>query len=196
MPGARVQSSDSLSDVRGALLQFAERSQAALASLRQEARHVVRWLQEEQPQYWQHELRRAFDRVASTRIAYETCRMRTIAGHRSACIEEKVDHQKALRRLEYVQQQVDVTRKWGLRAADQTDEFFSKLGPLERTIDYEVPKMVAQLEQLLLALEAYSSPSGETISESPSPAPLSEPTTDVPDSPNETESASAEENSV
>lgn len=155
MPSARVESTEGLIDLRSALVQFGERTQGALSSLRQEARRTLRWLQDEQPQYWQAELRRAFDQVASTRIAYETCRMRTVAGHRSACIEEKVAHQRAQRRLEYVQQQIDVTRQWAIRASDQSNEFFGKLGPLERAVDYDVPRMIAFLEQLLAAIDAY-----------------------------------------
>lgn len=174
MPSARVESTEGLIDLRSALVQFGERTQGALSSLRQEARRTLRWLQDEQPQYWQAELRRAFDQVASTRIAYETCRMRTIAGHRSACIEEKVAQQRAQRRLEYVQQQIDVTRQWGLRAADQANEFFGKLGPLERAIDYDVPRMIALLEQLLAAIDAYveNLPPDETL---PSRSPLGQP---------------------
>ncbi|MDX1970577.1 MAG: hypothetical protein SFV23_25630 [Planctomycetaceae bacterium] len=157
MSGAQVETTAALSDVRSALIVFAERAQAALASLRQETRSTLRWLHDEQPHYWQQELRRAYDRVASTRIEYETCRMRTVAGHRSACIEEKVAFQKAQRRLEYVQQQIEVTRRWGIQAADQANEFFGKIGPLERILDYDLPQMVAVLERMLTAIEAYAS---------------------------------------
>ncbi len=169
MSGARVHSTEALTDVRAALIQFADRARNALASLRQETRRTLRWLQDEQPQYWQNELRRSFDRVASARIAYETCRMRTIAGHRSACIEEKVAAQRAQRRLEYVQEQIDVTRRWGLQAADQSNEFFGKIGPLERTLDYELPLMIALIDRMLTAIEAYSAPLPEVSPETRPP---------------------------
>ncbi|MBI1345780.1 hypothetical protein GC163_05780 [bacterium] len=172
MPDARVQDSSVITEVRAALVQFAERADAALGSLRQEARRTLRWLQDEQPQYWQSELRRAYDRVSSCRISYETCRMRTVAGHRSACIEEKVAVQKAQRRLEYVQQQIDVTRRAGLRSADQTNEFLGKVGPLERWLEYEILQMMAVLDQMVLALEAYNSVSPATDSaETPTAGP-------------------------
>lgn len=157
MPEARVQDTNVISDVRAALVQFAERADSALGSLRTEARRTLRWLQDEQPQYWQSELRKSFDRVSSCRIAYETCRMRTVAGHRSACIEEKVALQKAQRRLEYVQHQIDVTRRAGMNAADQTNEFLGKVGPLERWLEYEIPQMIAVLDQMVLSIEAYQS---------------------------------------
>ncbi len=172
MAGANVQTSEALEDVRAALIQFAERAVAALASLRQEARSTLRWLHDEQPHYWQAELRRGFDRVATTRAAYETCRMRTIAGHRSACIEEKVAAQRAQRRLEYVQQQIEVTKRWSIRADEQGNEFFSRLGPLERTLDEEIPAMLAVLERMLTAIEAYNSTAAAEPVDNASPAPV------------------------
>ena len=180
MSGARVQSTESLLQVRAALIQFAERSQGALASLRQETRQTLRWLQDEQPQYWQMELRRSFDRVASCRVSYETCRMRTIAGHRSACIEEKVALQRAQRRLEYVQEQINVTRRWGIQAADQANEFFGKIGPLERSLDYEIPAMLAALERMLSAIEAYAGNDADSEATEPTPAKAAVPDTLTP----------------
>ncbi len=166
MSGAQVETTAALTDVRTALILFTERAQAALASMRQETRSTLRWLHDEQPHYWQHELRRSFDRVASARTEYETCRMRTVAGHRSACIEEKVAFQKAQRRLEHVQQQIEVTRRWGIQAADQANEFFGKIGPLERILDYDLPLMLAVLERMLTAIEAYAADPGEPEPES------------------------------
>lgn len=169
MPEARVETTDALQDVRNALIVFMERSQSALASLRQESRQAVRWLTETQPQYWQQELRRSFDRVASCRLSYESCRMKTIAGHRSACLEEKAALQKAQRRLEYVQEQIVVTQRAGVQAAEQTNEFLSRIGPLERALDDDLPQMLAVLDRMLRAIEAYAS--NASPDEAP-PAPL------------------------
>lgn len=156
MTGARVETTEALEEVRTALILFQERAQAALGSLRQETRSTLRWLQEDQPRYWQFELRKAYDRVATTRQAYESCRLRTVAGHRSACIEEQVALRKAQRRLEYVQEQIIVTRGVGIQAADQANEFFGQLGPMERMLEDELPVMVAVVERMLAAIEAYA----------------------------------------
>lgn len=156
MPGANVGSAQALIEFRAALIQFQERAEAALGSLRQESQRTMRWLTQDQPHYWQTQLRRGFDHVAETRVALETCRMRTVAGHRSACIEEQVAHRKAKARLEYVQQQIDVVRRWGVKAGDETNEFLGKLGPLERSLDQELPQMIAALGHMVDAIEAYA----------------------------------------
>lgn len=180
MPGARVENSEAIEAVRAGLIVFSERAGAALASVRQEVQKQLRWLQQEHPQYWQNEERRGFDRVASTRIAYETCRLRTVAGHRSACIEEKVAHQRAQRRLETVQQQIELTRRWGQQVADQSQEFFARLTPLERQTEENIPRMVALLERMLTALDAYADKLTDDASVSAGPAEV--PTPAAPES--------------
>lgn len=156
MPSARVQSTDVLLALRGGVIAFRERALAAVGSLRQETQRTVRWLEQEQPQYWQQQERVGYDRVASCRVAYDTCRMRTIAGHRSACIEEQVALRRAKTRLEYVQQQREVVRRWGIAVADQGTELFGKLNPLERMLEYDVSQMIAAIERMVESIEAYA----------------------------------------
>jgi hypothetical protein len=155
MPEARVTSFEALVDFRAATATFLERAQAGVGSLRHETQRTLLWLEQEQPRYWAEEVRRSFDRVAAARTAYETCRLRTVAGHRSACIEEQQALRKAKHRLEYCQSQQDVVRQWGQRARDQADEFFGKLGPLERMLDHDLPLLIGELARRIQSLEAY-----------------------------------------
>jgi len=156
MSGARVQSSEVLVALRGGIVAFRERALAAIGSLRQETQRTIRWLEQEQPHYWQHQERIGYDHVASCRVAYETCRLRTIAKHRSACIEEQVALRRAKARMEHVQQQIEVVRRWSIQAADQSNEFFGKLNPLERMLEHDVVQMIAALESMVLSIEAYA----------------------------------------
>jgi hypothetical protein len=162
MAGARVSSIDALVEFRASLATFLERAQAAVGSLRQEAQRTLLWLEQEQPRYWSEEVRRSFDRVAAARTAYETCRLRTVAGHRPACIEEQQALRKAQRRLAYCQEQQDVVRRWSQKARDQADEFFGKIGPLERTLDRDLPSMIAAMERMVGSIEAYAAVAGST----------------------------------
>jgi hypothetical protein len=155
MAGARVTSLEALVDFRTALVTFRERGLSAVGSLGVESRRTLIWLEQEQPRYWAEEVRRGYDRVAAARQAYNACRLRTVAGHRSACLEEQQELRKAQRRLEYCQEQVNVVRQWSQRAREQADEFFGKVNPLERSLDHEVPLLIAALERMILSIEAY-----------------------------------------
>lgn len=154
--GAQVWTLDALVEFRAALIVFLERAAGACGSLRQEVQRTMIWLEQEQPRYWQEQVRRAFDRVAGARTALETCRLRTVAGRRPACIEEQVALRRAKERLEYCQGQVEVTRRWAIKARDQSEEFMGRIGPLERALEYEVPQMLAALERMIAAIEAYA----------------------------------------
>lgn len=177
MPSARVTSIDAIVAFRAAVVAFLDRGPAALGSLRQETHRTLLWLEQEQPRYWQEQLRRGYDKVASARSNLDACRMKTVAGHRSACIEEQVALRKAKERIDYCQQQADVTRKWAIRAREEADEFLGKIAPLDRSFQQEVPGMIAVLEQMILALEAYQDIAREIESDAPvvAPAPLSPP---------------------
>lgn len=154
MSSARVTNIDAIVAFRAAVVSFLDRGPAALGSLRQETHRTMLWLEQEQPRYWQEQLRRGYDKIASARSNLDACRMKTIAGHRSACIEEQVALRKAKARVDYCLEQVDVTRRWALRR-EQADEFLGKIAPLDRAFQQEVPTMVAVLERMILAIEAY-----------------------------------------
>lgn len=152
---ARVWSLTSIEDVRNALRVFQERGDAAVASLRTELNRTLQWLEHDQPRYWTEQIQRGFDRVASARVALETCRNKTVAGHRSECIEEKVALKRAKERLEYCQEQLEVNRRWARVAREAGDEFVGRLGPFQRLLEFELEQMAVSLNAMLTALEAY-----------------------------------------
>ena len=156
-PGnANVHSVDALRDVRLALIAFAERVDSALGELRTKIDRTVAWLEQDRPMYWREAERRAYDGVASARIAYETCRMRTVGGRHSECIEEKVAFQRSKLRLEFCQRKIEVVRRWGAEAGSQVDEYRGRSSPLQRRVDEEVPTVIAMLSRMIDSLEAYA----------------------------------------
>ncbi|MFT2588664.1 hypothetical protein, partial [Escherichia coli] len=74
------------------------------------------------PNYWREQERKAYDLVASTRVALETCRLRTVAGHRSECIDEKKAYERAKLRMEFVREKQALVRKWLVEAAREANE--------------------------------------------------------------------------
>jgi hypothetical protein len=82
--------------------------------------------------------------------------MRTVAGRRSSCIEEKVAYEKAKRRLAHCQEQIDRVRRWSIKIHHEVDEFRGRLAALRRLLDCEIPQALAFLENSAQALEAYA----------------------------------------
>lgn len=154
--GANVHSIDALRDVRAALIRFQERAETALGELRQKIDRTVDWLELDRPNYWKEQERRAYDQVATARVAYETCRLRTTGGRRSDCIEEKKALERAKARMEYVRQKQEVVRKWMVQAGREANEYRSRTSTFQRAIENDLPVMIAQVGRMIEAIEAYA----------------------------------------
>lgn len=160
-----VRSIPAIREFRGAVQRFLEAAEAVLQALQMELQRSFDWIDHEQPHYWQAQLRRAFDLVAQTRVALTTCQMRTVAGRQPSCIEEKQAHEAAKRRLQRCQEQIEATKRWGLKLHNESDEFRGRLAALRRFLDHEMPQLLALLERSATILESYA----ETISQSEEP---------------------------
>lgn len=156
-PGhANVQSLDALRDVRLALILFQERAISAMGSLRTKIDRTRAWLEQDRPLYWRDQERNAYDRVATARVAYDTCRLRTVGGRHPECIEEKVALQRAKARLEYCQQKVDIVRRVTVEVGQQSDDYRGRSGLLQRLLDEDIPKVLAMLSRMIDAIDAYA----------------------------------------
>ncbi|MEI8022187.1 MAG: hypothetical protein WCH39_28515 [Schlesneria sp.] len=160
---ANVQSVDAIKDVRNALIRFQERATNAMGDLRQKIDRTVAWLELDRPNYWQDQERRAYDLVASTRVALETCKLRTVAGRRSDCIEEKKAFERAKMRMEYVREKQQAVRKWMVQSGKEANEYRSRTSNFMRTLENDVPLMIAQLGRMIDAIERYAEPNLVTV---------------------------------
>ena len=168
---ANVHSVDAIKDDRIALIQFQERATNAMGDLRQKIDRTVNWLELDRPNYWKEQERRAYDLVASTRVALETCRLRTVAGRRSDCIEEKKAFEKAKLRMEYVREKQQAVRKWMVQSGREANEYRARTSTFQRTLENDVPLMIAQLGRMIEAIESYSeSKPASTTATTPVPA--------------------------
>ena len=153
---ANVHSVNAIKDVRAALSRFQERATNAMGDLRQKIDRTVSWLELDRPNYWREQERRAFDLLASTRVALDTCRLRTVAGRRSDCIEEKQAFAKAKLRMEYVREKQELVRKWLVQSGKEANEYRARTSNFQRTLETDLPLMIAQLGRMIDAIEGYS----------------------------------------
>ena len=153
---ANVRNIEAIRDFRAALMKFAEEAESALQSMQMDTHRAFEWIEHDRPHYWTIQVRKAFDLVAATRSALNTCQMRTVAGHRSACIEEKQAYAQAKRRLQHCQEQVARVQRWGQKVRHDADEFRGRLAGLKKLLDVDIPKALALLEKTAMVLESYA----------------------------------------
>ena len=174
MSTANVNSIVAVREFKSALIQFAEEASSALDMMTGQIHRAVDWVEQERPSYWQQQIKLAFDEVAETRTRLNTCQMRTVAGHRPSCIEEKQDYEQAKRRLAYCQQMVPLVRRWTVKLRHEADEYRGRMGTLARIVEVELPRMIALVERTAQALEQYADvaaePTIEPVRSAPPPA--------------------------
>src|SRR5262245_23042887 len=114
MPSAHVQSLAAIADFRAALLQFAHEVRKALDTTGLEVRHGLEWIVDEQPRWWQQQIRKRHDDVLQAKADLHRCRsMPAPNGQTPSCIEQKKALDKAQRRLREAEEKLKLTQQWG-----------------------------------------------------------------------------------
>lgn len=171
MSQANVHSLAAMREFRVRLLEFADVAIDVTASLQQQVMSFLDWLEHDRPNFWKQYMLRSFDVIAQARSDLEKCQMRTVAGHRPTCYEEKLALQAAKQRLEMAQEKVEAVSRWCAFVRHEIDEYDGRRGSLQRYIESDFAKTVATLERMILAIEAYAEI--ESSAEEPVPPPAS-----------------------
>jgi hypothetical protein len=159
-PRANVRSLDAIRQFRPAVVRFEDDVMSALSGLRTELNRTLQWLDHDCPAYWQQQIRNGFDSVAEARTTLTRKSMMTVAGHRSDCIDEKKALAKAKQQLEFSQQKLQLCRQWSIKAHRAADEYTARIGRAEQSLGQGIPRLMALLERMVLALESYAAVDG------------------------------------
>jgi len=157
MPEARITDVAVLADFRAALAEFALAARQGLIAIELEVRRALDWISNDRAVYWQSEVRRSTDILA--RAKDELAHSRTfkrIGDYTPSCVEEKKAVDIARRRLEHAEQKVAAVRRWALTAQRAVDEFQGPVQQLLGMLDGDVPRALATLERMSIALEKYA----------------------------------------
>lgn len=153
---AHVSSIDAVAAFGSALRTFGDDASQALLVLDGQARRALEWLEHDAPAYWKQEIRRCFDDVARTRTALETCRMRTVAGNRPACLEEIEAFRAAQNKLRMAEEKIEVVRRWAQRIRSEIDDYRGQTAGLRQALEGDVPRSLALLDRTVATLDAYA----------------------------------------
>ncbi|HEX4071436.1 MAG TPA: hypothetical protein VHX68_09710 [Planctomycetaceae bacterium] len=155
-PRANVRSLDAIRQFRPAVVRFEDDVMAALTGLRTELNRTMQWLDHDCPAHWQNQIRLGFDHVNEARTQLSRKQMMTIGGRHPDCIEEKKALVRTKQQLETAQEKLKLCRQWSIKAHRAADEYQSRLGRAEQAILQGIPRMMAILERVVMALEQYT----------------------------------------
>lgn len=156
MSNARVTDITAVRAFKVALVEFEEEASSALETMQMQLHRLTDWVEHEQPAYWTKQVQIGFEKVSQARTALSTCQMRTVAGHRPACIEEKQALAKAKQRLQHCQEMIPRVKRWAVKLTEESDEFRGRTAAFARMVEMDVPRMIALIERTAASLERYA----------------------------------------
>ncbi len=160
-----VNSIDGLKDLRAAMAVYGEDTLGALGAVLTEVRRTNRWLQADGPAYWQDQIKRRREKVASAQA--ELFRKKLA---KNASMSEQVENLKrAEAHLQDAEKRLVMTRKWATQFQHAVLEYQGSVRRLKTMASGEIPAGMNLLSRLIDALEAYLQVSAPTTSSIPDP---------------------------
>jgi len=152
---AEVRSIEALRDFRADLAVYGEDVSATLGSVDAEIRRTVQWLQQDRPFYWQEQIKRRRERVASAKADLFRLKLQKTPEHHPSLAEPKERLRLAEAALLDAERRLIAVRKWQPALQQAVLEYHGSVQRLKDLSAADVPRAIALLSRVVEALEAY-----------------------------------------
>jgi len=153
---ANVTQIDAIKHFRGVLVQYQAALRDACELLMHEGNRGVDWVETDRGAYWSAEVRRLDEALVAAKNALEQCRARALGDDRPSCIDEKKAVARLKAKLDNARAKVKQTRAWKSKIHRDGDEFQTRLVQVNDYADTELPRAIAALERMVMALDKYA----------------------------------------
>jgi hypothetical protein len=170
-PAADVRAIDALREWLAALATYRVDATEALAGIRIEIGRGAEWVSEQLHQ-WQRSIRQCEDAVVQAKAELAARRFPDFDGKMPDTTLQERNLRRAVARLEFAQEKVDVCRKWLAKLPKVIDEVFAApASRLTNMLEQDVPRGAADLDRRVDALERYSQLRTDFSASAPPPPP-------------------------
>jgi hypothetical protein len=160
---AEVHSIEAIRDLRTALALYSEDALAALEAVESEIRRTVLWLTQERPYYWQDQIKRRREQVASARAEIFRRKLQKTPEYHPSMSEPLEILRRAEASLQDAEKRLTLVRKWQPLLHHAVLEYHASVRRIKDLTAADVPRAIVVLNRILEALEAYlnlAAPSG------------------------------------
>jgi hypothetical protein len=172
---ARVESVDALRKFRGALCKFAETVKVALDEAEAEIQRTSLWLSHDQNHYWKRQAKKRAELYARAKSDLNRKKaQKTALGARLSYVDEEKALAAAERQLEEAKQKLANVRRWSRLLDEESFSYKGVTQGMNLAVEVDVPNALAQLDNMITALEAYASSAQLSEQRSTAAAPLGE----------------------
>jgi hypothetical protein len=162
---ATVHSIEALHDFRAALAIFAEEASAALGAVNMEVRRTLQWVQYDRRSYWQEQIKRRREQVATAQAEVFRRKLAKTADNTPAMSEQKELLRTAEARLREAEVRAGLVKKWEPALQQAALEYRASTRRIGAVVA-DVPRAIFVLGRMVEALEAYlreAPPSGGEV---------------------------------
>ena len=154
---ARVESIEALEKFRAALCKFVDDVGVGLNESEAEIQRTLFWVKQEQSAYWKTQAKKRAELVARAKSALTRKKMQqTALGSRFSYVDEQKALAAAERQCEEGRQKIANVKRWS-RALDEESFSYKRVAQaLSQALELEIPNALAQLDNMIVALQAYT----------------------------------------
>jgi hypothetical protein len=152
---AEVHSIDALKDFRTALALYSEDTLSALGAVEAEVRRTGQWLQQERPYYWQEQIKRRREQVASAKAEVFRRRLQKTPENSSSLSEPMEILRRAEASLQDAEKRLLQVRKWQPLFHQAVLEYHGSIQRIKDLAASDVARALTVLTRMIDALEAY-----------------------------------------
>ncbi|HTL28406.1 MAG TPA: hypothetical protein VL282_04275 [Tepidisphaeraceae bacterium] len=154
--GARVDSIDAMRHFRTALVKFQESANAALTDAESEMHRAHTWLDNEQRQHWQREIRKGQEDVMRCK---EAVRMKKLfkdsTGGRASAVDEEKALKVAERKLQEFEQKLANVKRHLLKLPKEVQTYKGMVQRFATAVQQDIPLSLAHLGEMVAKLDEY-----------------------------------------
>jgi hypothetical protein len=154
---AQVTSVEAIESFRASLLVFLSKVRPTLEEVSDEVMRLQFWLQNDQRRHWEKELRqRGLKLEEARREKFNT----SLSHLQEATALQNMAVQRAERAVREAEDKLDLLKKWGRSLEDRTTPMVKQVEEFHGFLTIDMGRAVAQLVQIVRALEAYAKVGG------------------------------------
>jgi hypothetical protein len=152
---AEVHSIEALKDFRTVLALYSEDTLAAMGAVEAEVRRTTHWLQQDRPYYWQEQIKRRREAVASAKSEVFRRKLQKKPDYSPSMSEPMEILRRAEASLQDAEKRLILVRKWQTLFNQAVLEYHGSAQRLKDLAASDVPRAVNALVRIIEALEAY-----------------------------------------
>jgi hypothetical protein len=152
---AEVHSIEALKDFRAVLALYSDDTLGALGAVDAEVRRTAHWLQQDRPYYWQEQIKRRREAVASAKSEVFRRQLQKKPDYSPSMSEPVENLRRAEASLADAEKRLILVRKWQTLFNQAVLEYHGSAQRLKDLAASDIPRAVNALVRIIDALEAY-----------------------------------------